>query len=663
MLRRINQDHAFAAVCADTGAVTEILSDSKKFFGSGRDLPDMDGLLRDGARTAYLRFIEEALGQGHAMRKDVILTRDGREFAFFLFGIARGGKVFVLAVQSPQQIFHVYDEFMAMINEQARELREIQKQSAQCARERARPEDTRSLEDCMRLNNELANMQRELSIANLALQNQEKRFRELVTFNPDAQIVLGANGQILFFNPAAEKILGLSRPGSIGSIFPLDLTREKEFCLRSGPRRTCVEIRQTALLWENEPATLVSLRDITERKQMEQMRDDVDRILQHDLISPLNPIICLPQLMLENPGLTENQKQILTMISKAGNRMLDMIRMSLNLYKMEQGAYVFTAQPVDLLGTFRDIVADLSERVRTKSVFVRMVKDGAVAMPRDEFRVMAEPTLCYSLFSNLVLNAIEASPTNGVVTILMDRDGRARVRIHNAGVVPPDVRTTFFEKYATSGKLQGTGLGTYSARLLATTMGGSIEMQTAEDTGTTLTVRLAPAEEEAGPDCRPHEAEPAPNASAPKDLGFRVLLADDDPISLFAVTRQLEQLGCQVATAANGKEVLDGLSRQDYDVLFMDIEMPEMDGLQAARAIRTQDAYRDKAAIPIVAITAHDPGEKRGELEKAGFDLHIPKPIHLDAVAKALDAVLPHRPTAPASPPDRAPRQRKHDSR
>ena len=663
MLRRINQDHAFAAVCADTGAVTEILSDAKKFFGSGRDLPDMDGLLRNEARTAYLRFIEESLSQGHAMRKDVVLTRDGREFAFFLFGIARGGKVFVLAVQSPQQIFHVYDEFMAMINEQARELREIQKKSAQFARERTRPEDTRSLEDYMRLNNELANMQRELSIANLALQNQEKRFRELVTFNPDAQIVLGANGQVLFFNPAAETILGLSRPDSIGSVFPLDLTREKEFCLRSGPRRTCVEIRQTALLWENEPATLVSLRDITERKQIEQMRDDVDRILQHDLISPLNPIICLPQLMLESPGLTDNQRQMLTMISEAGNRMLDMIRMSLNLYKMEQGAYAFTPQPVDLLGTVRDIVADLSERVRTKSVFVRMVKDGAVALPRDEFRVMAEPTLCYSLFSNLVLNAIEASPTNGVVTILMDQDGRARIRIHNAGVVPPDVRSTFFEKYATSGKPQGTGLGTYSARLLATTMGGSIEMQTAEDTGTTLTVRLAPAEEEAGPDCRPHEAEPAPTASAPKDLGFRVLLADDDPISLFAVTRQLEQLGCQVATAANGKEVLDALSRQDYDILFMDIQMPEMDGLQAAKAIRTEDAYRDKAAMPIVAITAHNLEKKHGELEKAGFTLHIPKPIHLDSVAKALHAVLPHRRTAPAPQPKRTPRQRKHDSR
>jgi signal transduction histidine kinase len=494
MLRRVNRDHAFAAVCAENGAITEVLSDTKKFFANAQSLPDITKMLQDEARAAYLKFIGEALSRGHSMQKEIVLIKDGREFAFFLFGIARNAKVFMLAVQSPQQIFLIYDEFMAMINEQARELREVQKKSAQCAgAQRAKGADTKLLEDYMRLNNELANMQRELSIANLSLQNQEKRFRELVTFNPDAQIVLGSSGRILFFNPAAEKILGLSHPESTGSVFPLDLTMEKEFCLRSGQRRTCVEIRQTAVSWENGPATLVSLRDITERKQIEQMRDDVDRILRHDLISPLNPIVSLPQLLMENPALTEDQKLILAMISKAGKRMLDMVRLSLNLYKMEQGSFTFVPQPVDLLSTFRDILADVSERLRARKVFVRMVLQDALARPQDTFWVTAEPTLCYSLFSNLILNAIEASPTSGVVSIFLDQNGQAQIRIHNSGAVPPDVRPRFFEKYVTSGKAQGTGLGTYSARLLVLTMGGEIGMETAEDSGTTLTVRLAPS--------------------------------------------------------------------------------------------------------------------------------------------------------------------------
>jgi signal transduction histidine kinase len=494
MLRRVNRDHAFAVVCAEDGAVTEILNDAKQFFASAQDPPDVMILLQEDGKVAYRKFIAEALKSGHSMQKDVVLIKDGREFAFFLFGIARNGKVFMLAVQSPQQIFLIYDEFMAMINEQARELREAQKKSAQHAgTQRTKAADTKLLEDYMRLNNELANMQRELSIANLSLQNQEKRFRELVTFNPDAQIVLSSQGHILFFNPAAEKILGLSHTESIGSVFPLDLTLEKEFCLRSGQGRTCVEIRQTTVSWENQTATLVSLRDITERKQIEQMRDDVDRILQHDLISPLNPIVSLPQLLMENPALTEDQKQILTMISKAGKRMLDMVRLSLNLYKMEQGTFTFNPQPVNLLSTFQDILADLSDRVRARKGFVRMILNDSLARPMDTFWVKAEPTLCYSLFSNLILNAIEASPISSVVSIFLNRNGHAQIRIHNSGAVPPDVRPRFFEKYVTSGKPQGTGLGTYSARLLVMTMGGNIEMQTDEEAGTTITVRLVPA--------------------------------------------------------------------------------------------------------------------------------------------------------------------------
>jgi signal transduction histidine kinase len=491
MLRRINQDHAWAVVCDEKGAIIEILNDSKKFFGDGDTFPNIGAMTQDEFKTEYSKFIDEILEQGHSMRSELILLKNGQGFAFSLIGIAKHGRIFLLAVQSPQQIFLIYDEFMGIINEQARELRDVQKKAIQSTQKHHSAVDQELLEDYMKLNNELANMQRELSIKNQALQSQEKRFRDLVTFNPDAQILLSDTGKILFFNPAAQKILSLSQTKSIGAAFPLDLSQEKEICFRSDQGQICVEVRQTSVTWENAPATLVSLRDITERKQMEQIKDDVGRILQHDLISPLNPIISLPQLLMDDPNLTTEQKQFLGMISKAGDRMLNMIRLSLNLYKMEQGIFVFTPQPVDILNTFRDILADLSERIRAKKVVIRIVLNGLSALPHDSFWVTAEPMLCYSLFSNLVLNAIEASPASGVVSIFLDQDEQAHIRIHNAGVVPHTVRSKFFEKYVTSGKVQGTGLGTYSARLMVTTMGGNIQMETDENSGTTLTVSLA----------------------------------------------------------------------------------------------------------------------------------------------------------------------------
>lgn len=491
MLRRSSQDHALAFSCDAGGTILDMLHDARGFFHGGQ--PDILGLMADESLAAFRQFLEDVLANGHSLCREIVLTKDGREFAFSLFGMAKSGRVGLLAVQSPKQIFLIYDEFMAMINEQARSLREEQKKSSQ-TRSRICAEDKGLLDDFMKLNNELANMQRELSIAHLALQGQEKRFRDLVTFNPDAQIVLDDRGRVLFFNPAAERILGLAGGKAIGSVFALDLRGEKEFCLKSATDRTCVEIRHTDVTWEGESATLFSLRDITERKQMEQIKDDVGRILQHDLVSPLNPIVSLPQLLMDDANITEDQRRILGMISTAGMRMLNMIRLSLNLYKMENGSFEFTAEPVDLVGTFRDILADLSDRARSKKVLVRIALEGSPALPQDAFLALAEPNLCYSMFSNLMLNAIEASPQGGLVAVDLSRNGRACAAIHNSGAVPEDIRASFFEKYVTSGKTHGTGLGTYSARLIAQTLDGDIRMETCEERGTTVTVELRTAD-------------------------------------------------------------------------------------------------------------------------------------------------------------------------
>jgi len=108
--------------------------------------------------------------------------------------------------------------------------------------------------------------------------------------------------------------------------------------------------------------------------------------------------------------------------------------------------------------------------------------------------------LCYSMLANLIKNAVEAAPAGSrvAVTLSLCGDGLA-VAIHNDGIVPPDIRDRFFEKYVTHGKTKGTGLGTYSAKLIARTHGGDIGLETSDDAGTTVTVRL-PAEspEEAG---------------------------------------------------------------------------------------------------------------------------------------------------------------------
>jgi signal transduction histidine kinase len=104
--------------------------------------------------------------------------------------------------------------------------------------------------------------------------------------------------------------------------------------------------------------------------------------------------------------------------------------------------------------------------------------------------MLGEGLLCYSMLSNLVKNALEASPEGGVVTIGLCTGAQPEVTVHNMGAVPEAIRDRFFEKYATQGKSSGTGLGTYSAQLIARTLGGDIHMRTSEQEGTTVTVRF-----------------------------------------------------------------------------------------------------------------------------------------------------------------------------
>lgn len=225
------------------------------------------------------------------------------------------------------------------------------------------------------------------------------------------------------------------------------------------------------------------------------LRDDVERIMHHDLKSPLNGILMATHMLLNETGdeSAEERAELLQSVEKSGYTMLDMISRSLDLYKMEQGMYRFAAQPVDLLPVLRRVVNDNGSLVRTLRLAVTLRIDGREADGDATFMVPGDASLCYSMLANLAKNAMEASPEHGRVDIDLQRDATGfLVRIHNQGAVPELVREHFFDKYTTAGKSGGTGLGTYSARLMILTMGGDIGVATSAEQGTTLTVRFPP---------------------------------------------------------------------------------------------------------------------------------------------------------------------------
>ncbi|WP_045221949.1 hybrid sensor histidine kinase/response regulator [Desulfonatronum thioautotrophicum] len=232
--------------------------------------------------------------------------------------------------------------------------------------------------------------------------------------------------------------------------------------------------------------------DISDRKDHEQLKEDVDRIMRHDLRSPLGGIIGLAGVLLQEGTLAREQREMLRMLEESGQHMLRMIDSSLDLVKMETGSYQYLQRRVDALAVVQEALANLRPKLAAGSLQVAVTLNGQPAV--EPFWVGGEERLLYSMLANLLLNAVEASPNGETIAVELSRNPEPILRIRNRGAVPEPARKNFFQKYMTYGKLYGTGLGTYSARMMADTMHYSLalDISDAEDT-TTLVITAVDA--------------------------------------------------------------------------------------------------------------------------------------------------------------------------
>ena len=225
-------------------------------------------------------------------------------------------------------------------------------------------------------------------------------------------------------------------------------------------------------------------------RQAAELREDVDRIMRHDLKAPLNVIIGVPQFLVATGKLAPDQMDMLGMIEESGQRMLQMINMTLDLMKMERGTYRLTAEGVDLIKVIKGTMRDIAGLARRKKVDLDLTINGQPDDGQSRAMIIGEWLLCQSLLSNLYKNAIEASPDETPIRTAITVGDSVELVLSNGGEVPPDMRDCFFDKYATSGKADGTGLGTYSARLICQTLNGDIAVDYSVPGQTTLTIRL-----------------------------------------------------------------------------------------------------------------------------------------------------------------------------
>jgi two-component system sensor histidine kinase/response regulator len=239
-----------------------------------------------------------------------------------------------------------------------------------------------------------------------------------------------------------------------------------------------------------------------------ELKEQVDRISRHDLRTPLTGILGAVQLLLDGGTWSPDQQELLRIIERSGFRLLNMINLSLGLFHMEKGTYELHATRIDVREIVERVVQDLARHAKMKDVVFDVHRsDGA---PHDSaVPAFGEEILTYAVLGNLGKNALEAAPHGSKVTIDLEPGAReVLVRLHNQGAVPSSIRETFFDKYSSAGKVGGSGLGTYSARLMVLAQGGRIEMRTSEEHGTTLEVVLPGLPREAAHPVPAPEGEP-----------------------------------------------------------------------------------------------------------------------------------------------------------
>lgn len=220
-----------------------------------------------------------------------------------------------------------------------------------------------------------------------------------------------------------------------------------------------------------------------------QLKEDVERMTHHDLKTPLSALISAPALLMENSNLSLSELKLLKLMEQAAFDILNMVNMSLNLYKMEQNCYDYTPADLDLGAIILKIINELSVLIKGKNISLKIYQDDLLT-EKPGFVLKGEQLLFYSMLSNLIKNALEASPKEQDVEIYLSNKPTPSFKIRNRGAVPAEIRETFFDKYSTSGKTNGTGLGTYSAALICKTIHGSIELNDLDSNFTSIVVNF-----------------------------------------------------------------------------------------------------------------------------------------------------------------------------
>jgi signal transduction histidine kinase/CheY-like chemotaxis protein len=355
--------------------------------------------------------------------------------------------------------------------------------------------------------------------------------------------------------------------------------------------------------------------------------------MSHEIRTPLNGVLAMAEVMAMG-DLDAVQRDRLQIIRQSGGLLLAVLNDVLDLSKIEAGKLTLVEEPFDLEPTLHPTVESFSVMAKAKNLEFRIeLEDEATGWWRGDADRLRQ------IIGNLLSNAVKFTPHGAVSAHVGLSNGALRIAVSDTGVgIAPEKLPTLFEKFtqadnSATRRFGGTGLGLAICRELIQMMGGSINVESREGHGSSFIVELPLLRSE------PALAESADTVRG-DDAGLRLLAAEDNATNQQVLAAVMESLGIDIDIVPDGQQAVEAWRACAYDLVLMDIQMPVMDGITAAREIRQAERESRRARTPIIALTANALNHQVEEYLAAGMDGHVAKPIEIAKLYEAISAAL-----------------------
>lgn len=523
-----------------------------------------------------------------------------------------------------------------------------------------------------------------------ALRESEARFRSIFENATAGVVTVSPEGRVIQANPALGRLLGYSVE-ELKNLSFLDVTHPEdvelshrlyEKVITETPRRIEYEKRYLdkdgKVVWgkvtgtwifdeQDRPLYAVALvLDITRRKEAEQQlraaketaeaansaKGEFLANMSHEIRTPMNGIIGMTEQVLES-DLTEDQRDCLHMALDSARSLLGLLNDILDFSKIEAGKLSLEQVDFDLSQTMKSALCPLSHQATQKGLRLEM----SIA-PDVPASLRGDPARLRQVLLNLLGNAIKFTES-GSISLHVRPAPRERPRkmkddrpehlfqfcVSDTGIgIEPEKLKQVFQSFVQADgtvtrKYGGTGLGLSISRMIVEKMGGRIWVESTPGAGSSF-LFTAPLQQ-GGPSVQ-NIASPHPQQEPRRALS--ILLAEDNLINQRLAVRILEKAGHHVRVANNGGEALTSLAQYGADLILMDVQMPEMDGLEATRAIRNGSSAAIDSRVPIIALTAHAMKGDRERFLGAGMNDYLSKPLRAETLLNAIDKNAPRVP-------------------